>query len=269
MPVPEATLVDKDTYERMPPPPPPRGTRDYRRCLLLILAACDSHAYQDRAHGFILHTGWRGAVDLMIEMMHLVGANAPDRCVDAYGGIHLDGEFAVLDEEASMAEAMRKAPDLYPELPLHEAVRRTLQAGEIVWGLPPKLQKVWEEAATALRRDGYTDGHTPARVALTKWLNDNYRDARVTMAAAAASVTYSVWRKVLPNGDLWVDDVLDDTPDLTGSVAWARSAQPVDVERQAPGVIEGMLKTGEEEARRRRRKGGGKRCKCCGQKKRS
>lgn len=263
MPIPEATEVDQDTYQSMPPPPPPRGTRDYRKHILTIAATLTADAYQDASGDLILHTGWRGALDIAIEILHLVGISAPDHHVDAFGTVQLRGGYVSLDEEQCMAQAVKMAPGLYPELPPHEALRKTLEAGERVWRLPEKLLGVWEEAATALRRDGYADGYTAARVALTRWLNDNYRDDRVTMAAAAASVTHSVWRGVLPPGDKWVEDVLADAPDLSGSLAWAASAEPAHVENMAPGVFGEMLETGRQVSRRRKRS---KRCQCCGRK---
>lgn len=265
MPIPEANEVDPETYEKLGPPPPPRGTLAYRKLLLSALAQRDSAGYVDAARIIHVHNGWRGAVDLMIEMLNFVGTYAPEGLVDAYGRVLLAGQYSVVDEEEALRHATELAPRLYPEDPPHVALRKTLESGEVVWHLPNELLPVWEEAATALRRDGYHDGYNAARVALTRWLN-THRDKRVMMGLAAASVTHGCWRHTMPVGDEWIAELLDDGPDLGGSLAWSRQAEPEDVERATPGVMGGILAAGEREYNRRRRRKG-KRCSCCGRRK--
>lgn len=261
MGVPEA--VDSGEGEFSGPEPPPAGSIAYRKTILRICAAETADAYEALMVPVWEWRGWRAGVEVMVEMMGAVAANLRPDWVDAYGNVSLSGHIVTLDDEQILRYAAQIAPRFHPDLPRHEAIRRTIQEGEEARAVTRSMVPYWEQAVGMLRTATSLTDLEPARVVFARWLNDHYRDRRLWAASLGAASTHTHWRhRVMPPGDGWVDDAVSNTPDLRGSLGWASTATVVDVARQQPDLVANWQAS--EEPRPGKGKGGRKgRSKCC------
>lgn len=232
---------DANDAEFVGPEPPPVGSVAYRRVILKICAGWDSREYEAAMHPVFEWRGWRAAVEVMCELIGAASINVPGSAVDAFGNVKLDSLVDVMDDEEILREAHRVAPKVHPTLPRHEALAESIREGEEMRGLILDLVPTWNEAATVLRGATHMADVDPARVLFTRWLNTY--DNRVTVSIIAAATTHAYWRRrVLPPGDGWVESMLNEGPDVSGSLAWGRQAGLDDLRRQQPDLVNNWVR---------------------------
>lgn len=239
MPIFEAEDVDGEE-DFLQPEPPPVGSVGYRRAILNICATWTSDEYEAAMRPVFQWRGWRAAVEVMCEMIGAAGANVPPHLIDAFGNVKLDSLVSVMDDEEILREAHAIAPRVHPDLPRHEALAQSVKDGEEMRRLILDLLPVWNQAATVLRRAEHAADVEPARVLFTRWLN-TYEN-RLSTSVVAAATTHAYWRwRALPPGNEWVETMLADGPDISGSIAWAQGASLMDVRRQQPDLVDNWV----------------------------
>jgi len=238
--VPIFEAQDAEEGDFLGPEPPPVGSVGYRRAILNICATWTSDDYEAAMKPVFQWRGWRASVEVMCELIGAASINCPASCVDAFGNVKLDSLVMVMDDEEITREAHDLAPRVHPTLPRHEALALSITEGEEMRALILDLLPVWNQAATLLRKAERVQDMESARVLFTRWLNTY--DNRVQTAVVAAATTHTYWRwRALPPGDEWVETMLDDGPDVSGSIAWTRSAGLNDIRRQQPGLVDNWV----------------------------
>lgn len=258
MPLFEAQDAGREDF--LTPEPPAVGTVGYRRAILNICATWTSPEYEAAMKPVFQWRGWRACVEVMCEMIGAASINCPSRVIDAFGNVKLDSLVRVMDDEEILRHAHATAPTAHPGLPQHEALPLAIADGENLRAMTLDLLPVWNQAATLLRKAESMHDVDPARVLFTRWLNTY--DDRLRTACVAAATTHAYWRyRALPPGDEWVETMLNDGPDLSGSVVWSRSATLKDVHRQQPDLVDNWVKRAAERSKPKSK--GKKKRHCC------
>lgn len=259
MPIFEAEEVEEGEGVFLQAEPPPVGSVAYRRVILGICATWNSDDYEAAMKPVFQWRGWRAAVEVMCEMIGAASINCPPHLVDAFGNVKLDPIVAVMDDEEILREAHKMAPRVHPDMPRHEALALSITEGEEMRALILDLLPVWNQAATVLRKAENMADVEPARVLFTRWLNTY--ESRVQTSVVAAATTHAYWRwRALPPGDEWIETMLSDGPDLSGSLAWSGGASLMDVRRQQPDLVDNWVTRMMPE--KKARKKGKPRCTC-------
>lgn len=250
------------------PEPPPPGSAAYRRVILSICATHDLDDFDALMRPVFEWRGWRAAVDVMTELTGAMAYTLGRHMLDAFGKVRTQDHIIVMEEEWLLRQAHALAPRSYPDLPPHEALAAALRDGEETRELCLSLVPAWDEAASMLRTAETLEEVEPARAVFTRWLNAHYRDRRNWAAILGAQTTHAHWRhRVMPPGDEWIDDLLEPSPDLRGSVSWANTATLVDVRQQQP--VDGYRpQAGPVKAKVKGKKRQPKCCPGCGKKRR-
>jgi len=200
--------------------------RAYRRALLLTLAQRTFGGFTDRMAELWQQYGRRTQIDGITELMMGVERVTPKTMRNSTGSVIIGSLLERMDDNTRLRMAGQNAATLYPELPPHQAFRKSLAEADRVYNEIEQWIGPLQEAADALFAASGDELAVRAPVMRHVARGGADRETRDRRLAEGLLVCHAMLRPwAFPEGEDWVEAWIAPVPQVSGSAAldaWQR-----------------------------------------------